>query len=155
MHVSEQLARAFASMGRLLIEFQGELSRPDFSVLVHLTHQDDVGEAVRSRDLARSEGLDPSTMSRRLASLAERGLVAREPDPADGRAHLLRLTEDGREAVRHERARRVALVTDALEGWDDADREDLARLLSQLTDSLETRRDERTRRHHRIPGRSA
>ncbi|HSP61021.1 MAG TPA: MarR family transcriptional regulator [Ornithinimicrobium sp.] len=154
MQVSEQLARAFASMGRLLTEFQGELSRPDFSVLVHLSHQDACGEPVRSRDLARSEGLDPSTMSRRLASLAERGLVAREPDPADGRAHLLRLTDAGREAVRQERGRRVTLVTDALDGWADEDRADLARLLAQLTDSLETRRDERTRQLHRIPGRT-
>ncbi|OLT22776.1 hypothetical protein BJF81_12830 [Ornithinimicrobium sp. CNJ-824] len=43
MHVSEQLARAFASMGRLLTEFQGDLSRPDFSVLVHLSHQATAG----------------------------------------------------------------------------------------------------------------
>lgn len=154
MHVSEQLARAFASMGRLLTEFQGDLSRPDFSVLVHLSHQGDGGEPVRSRDLARSEGLDPSTMSRRLTSLVDRGLVAREPDPADGRASLLCLTDEGRDAVRQERARRVALVTDALEGWDDDDSRDLARLLGQLTDSLETRRSERLRRHHRIPRRT-
>ncbi|MFK5634410.1 MULTISPECIES: MarR family winged helix-turn-helix transcriptional regulator [unclassified Ornithinimicrobium] len=144
MQLSEELARAFASMGRLLDDFQGEeLSRPDFTVLVRLAPKDPTGEPVRSRDLARSEGLDPSTMSRRLASLADRGLVAREPDPADGRAHLLTLTDAGCEAVRRERARRVTLVTDALDGWDDPDRAELARLLSQLTDSLETRRAQR------------
>lgn len=146
MQLSEQLARAFASMGRLLADFQGEeLTRPDFTVLVRLSPKDACGEPVRSRDLARSEGLDPSTMSRRLASLTDRGLIAREPDPADGRAHLLVLTEAGRDAVRRERARRVALVTDALDGWDDPDRAELARLLSQLTDSLEARRTDRGR----------
>ena len=93
-------------------------------------------------------------MSRRLTSLVDRGLVAREPDPADGRASLLCLTDEGREAVRQERDRRVALVTDALEGWDDDDSRDLARLLGQLTDSLETRRSVRLRQHHRIPRRT-
>lgn len=148
MHLSEQLARAITSMGRLITDFQGEeLSRTDFLVLVRLARPGGEGDAVRSRDLARAEGLDPSTMSRRLGSLAERGLIRREPDPADGRAHLVSLTEAGEEAVRRERARRVALVTDALDGWAEPDRAELARLLSQLTDTLEARRGaERDRR---------
>lgn len=141
MQLSEQLARAITSMGRLMNDFQGEeLSRTDFLVLVRLPLQGGEGEAVRPRDLARAEGLDPSTMSRRLASLAERGLIAREPDPADGRAHLLTLTQAGRDAVHRERSRRVQLVTDALHDWSDEDRAELARLLSQLTDTLEARR---------------
>lgn len=148
MQLSEQLARAITSMGRLVNDFQGEeLSRTDFVVLVRLARpaEDPSGEqpgtpSVRSRDLARAEGLDPSTMSRRLASLAGRGLVSREPDPADGRASLVSLTDAGVEAVERERARRVALVTDALDGWCESDRAELARLLSQLTDSLEARR---------------
>ncbi|SOC57963.1 MarR family winged helix-turn-helix transcriptional regulator [Ornithinimicrobium cerasi] len=144
MQLSEELARAFASMGRLLNDAQGEdLSRSDFAVLIRLPLARGEGEAVRSRDLARSEGLDPSTMSRRLASLADRGLIEREPDPADRRAFLLTLTAAGRRAVEQERARRVALVTDALQRWDDADRAELARLLSRLTDTLEDRRSAR------------
>lgn len=128
-------------MGRLINDIQGEeLSRTDFLVLVRLPLQGGQGEAVRSRDLALAEGLDPSTMSRRLGSLAERGLIARQPDPADGRAHLLTLTQTGCDAVKRERARRVALVTDALSEWRDRDRAELARLLSQLTDTLEARR---------------
>lgn len=141
MQLSEQLARAITSMGRLINDFQGEeLSRTDFLVLVRLALPGGEHEPVRSRDLARAEGLDPSTMSRRLGSLAERGLISREPDPADGRASLLSLTEAGAAAVEAERARRVALVTDALDGWAEQDRAELARLLSQLTDSLEARR---------------
>ena len=152
MQLSEQLARAITSMGRLIHDFQGEeLSRTDFLVLVRLAlpaadaadaadGADADAAAVRSRDLARAEGLDPSTMSRRLGSLADRGLISRQPDPADGRASLLSLTEAGAAAVERERARRVALVTDALDGWAERDRAELARLLSQLTDSLETRR---------------
>lgn len=148
MQLSEQLARAITSMGRLINDFQGEeLSRADFLVLVRLPAPGTEGGAVRSRDLAHAEGLDPSTMSRRLGSLAERGLIRRETDPTDGRASLLFLTEAGAAAVATERDRRVALITDALDGWAEHDRAELARLLSQLTDSLEARRAAaRTRR---------
>lgn len=144
MQLSEQLARAITSMGRLITDFQGEeLSRTDFLVLVRLPLADETGAALRSRDLARAEGVDPSTMSRRLASLAARGLITREPDPADRRASLLTLTAAGSEAVERERARRVALITDALDGWEEHDRAELARLLSHLTDTLEARRSQR------------
>src|SRR5690606_41241441 len=103
MQLSEQLARAFAAMGRLLNEDQGPgvRSRPDFAVLIRLPRAEEVAagvegvEGVRPRDLARTEGLDPSTMSRRLASLTARGLIHREPDPDDGRAQVLSLTEEG------------------------------------------------------------
>lgn len=131
-------------MGRLITEIQGEeLTRTDFLVLARLPLADETGAAVRSGDLAQAEGVDPSTMSRRLASLAARGLISREPDPGDRRASVLRLTASGSEAVERERARRVALVTDALDGWDQRDRAELARLLSHLTDTLESRRSER------------
>ena len=141
MQLSEQLARAFAAMGRLLNEHSGTevLSRPDFAVLIRLPCAQEVAagaEEVRPRDLARTEGLDPSTMSRRLASLTSRGLIHRETDPTDGRAQVLFLTEEGHRAVTQERARRVTLVTDALQGWDEADTAELARLLGRLTDTL-------------------
>lgn len=136
MQLSEELGRTFAAMGRLLHERQGDLSRSDFGVLVRLAGK----ECTRSRDLAHAEGLDPSTMSRRLASLAERGLIRRSADPADGRAQVLALTAEGEQTLRAERARRVALVTDALSDWPDADRDDLARLLARLADTIESTR---------------
>lgn len=133
MQLSEQLSRAFVTMGRFINRTEGAVSRPDYVVLTRLAAR----ECTRSRDLAHAEGLDPSTMSRRIASLAERGLVDRHPDPADRRAQVLSLTPAGQRAVTDERARRVALVTDALAGWDDADRAELARLLGRLTDTLD------------------
>lgn len=137
-------------MGRLLREFQGEeVHRTDYAVLVHLSEwaggrpargwNGETTEAARSRELATRVGLDQSTMSRRLTSLAQRGLITREPDPCDRRAHVLLLTELGAATMTRERARRVALITDALDNWEHHDREELARLLSQLTDTLEAR----------------
>ncbi|NLJ55229.1 MAG: MarR family transcriptional regulator [Intrasporangiaceae bacterium] len=133
MQLSEELSRAFVAMGRHINRGEGAISRPDYLVLARLAARD----CTRSRDLAAAEGLDQSTMSRRIASLLERGLVERSVDPSDGRAYTLALTEAGHEAVRTERARRVRSVTDALAGWDAVDRAELARLLGRLTDTLE------------------
>ena len=57
-------------------------------------------------ELAEEFGLDKSTMSRQVSALLRIGLVRRSPDPLDGRAFLLELTDDGRgrlDEVSHER----------------------------------------------------
>lgn len=133
MQLSEELARTFAAMGRFLHEREAGLSRSDFGVLLRLAGTG----CTRSRDLAVAEGLDPSTMSRRLASLDERGFIRRSQDPDDRRAQVLALTETGQEALRAERERRVATVTDALADWPQDEQEELARLLGRLADSLD------------------
>ncbi|WP_308259490.1 MarR family winged helix-turn-helix transcriptional regulator [Pseudonocardia sp. H11422] len=63
-------------------------------------------------DLADEFSLDKSTMSRQVSALLRLDLVARRPDPADGRAFLLELSPEG--------ARRLAEVTDARrQAWRD------------------------------------
>ena len=49
------------------------------------------------KELAARCGLDTSSLVRLLTPLAEQGLLARHPNPNDGRAWLLELTEQGRE----------------------------------------------------------
>lgn len=48
--------------------------------------------------LGRRLGISPSTVSRNLGLLEQRGLIERVPDPADGRASQVRLTRRGRSA---------------------------------------------------------
>ncbi len=56
-------------------------------------------------------------MSRQLRALEDLGLVAREPDPADGRARLVHLTEEGRSRVgRVREARRARYVSQFAQG---------------------------------------
>lgn len=50
--------------------------------------------------LASELHLDPGTISNTLGNLVRRGLVARRPDPTDGRSSSLRLTVAGRSLVR-------------------------------------------------------
>jgi DNA-binding MarR family transcriptional regulator len=40
--------------------------------------------------------MDPTTLNRNLKPLQRQGLVDAAPDPADGRARLVRITEAGR-----------------------------------------------------------
>lgn len=55
---------------------------------------------LRLGDLSQRLGIAPSTLTRNLARLAERGLVARDGDPSDRRAQRVTLTSTGRDAAR-------------------------------------------------------
>lgn len=54
-------------------------------------------EPIRLGELNRHVLLSQPALSRLVDRLAERGLIARKPDPADRRGLLLSLTETGRE----------------------------------------------------------
>ncbi len=93
--------------------------------------------AGRATDLAAYFGIGKATMSRQLRPLEELGLVAREPDPADGRAYLLRLTEEGRHRFLRLRRERRERYLELMASWDVADIGELARLLHRLNDVKE------------------
>ncbi len=62
---------------------------------------------IRVSELNRHVLLSQPALSRLVDRLAERGLVGRQPDPADGRSVLLSLTDAGR-AVQRQVGRRHA-----------------------------------------------
>lgn len=91
----------------------------------------------RPSDLAAEVELDLSTVSRHARSLADSGLISREPDPQDGRSLLLALTQHGADVMTgafHRREQALARVTAA---WDPADVATLRRLLARLADDLD------------------
>ncbi|OIV38640.1 hypothetical protein BIV57_05025 [Mangrovactinospora gilvigrisea] len=90
----------------------------------------------RTTDLAAAVMLDASAVSRGLHSLQQRGLVARRPDPNDGRGALLTITEAGRAQWKQYQAERDAKLDEVLTDWPEADRETLAVLLHRLNDDL-------------------
>jgi DNA-binding MarR family transcriptional regulator len=57
-------------------------------------------EGTRLTVLAVRAGMSHQAMGELVGELEERGLVERVPDPSDGRARLVRLTDEGREVVR-------------------------------------------------------
>ncbi|MEU3446235.1 MarR family transcriptional regulator [Streptomyces thermolilacinus] len=122
------LRRARASSGEMAREVHPELEPAAYGLLVRL---DEAG-GQRATELAGYFGVGKGTMSRQLRALEELGLIARRPDPADGRASLVRLTDEGRERFRRVRDARRARYVRKLAGWDRAEVAELARLLHQL-----------------------
>ncbi|MGO1383376.1 MAG: MarR family winged helix-turn-helix transcriptional regulator [Arachnia sp.] len=137
MQLTDELARLFSNMGQKLARgaHQG-MDHQDFSVLATLS-SGAFPDGTRLRELAAARGLDASTMSRRVSHLCDTGLLERTPDPHDGRAQLLSLSDHGRRAMVEERARRVTLITESLGEWTQQEKSDLARMISRLNDSLE------------------
>ncbi|MET8469508.1 MarR family transcriptional regulator [Streptomyces sp. NPDC006422] len=127
------LRRARANSGEMAREVHPDLEPAAYGLLVRL---EECG-AQRATELAAYIGVGKATMSRQLRALEELGFVGREPDPADGRAWLISLTEYGREHFRRVRdARRMRYVRQ-LDGWDRKEVAELARLLHQLNAGAE------------------
>jgi DNA-binding MarR family transcriptional regulator len=92
----------------------------------------------RCSALALQVGVDVSVASRQLAVLERLGYVERRPDPQDGRASLLRLTDAGAAALTAARALRADWSLTALATWDESDARLLSDLLDRLVSDLET-----------------
>ncbi|MFJ2740285.1 MarR family winged helix-turn-helix transcriptional regulator [Streptomyces sp. NPDC087440] len=122
------LRRARASSGDMAREVHPELEPAAYGLLVRLDEVD----RQRATELAAWFGVGKATMSRQLRALEELGLVAREPDPADGRASLILLTAEGRDRFRRVRDARRASYVQKLASWDRREVAELARLLHQL-----------------------
>jgi DNA-binding MarR family transcriptional regulator len=65
---------------------------------------------LRLGDLAAAEGVRAPTMSRIVDGLVDEGLVERIPDPADGRACLVRATPAGEAELRGARSARSQIL---------------------------------------------
>lgn len=125
--------RARASQGEMAREVHPELEPAAYGLLARLA---ETGPQ-RATVLAGYFGVGKATMSRQLRALEELGLILREPDPADGRAFLVELTEEGDARFARVRLARRARYVSRLRGWDRGELSELARLLGQLNDSQE------------------
>ncbi|MFE2586417.1 MarR family winged helix-turn-helix transcriptional regulator [Streptomyces sp. NPDC059378] len=84
-------------------------------------------------DLAPDAGVDRSGVTRRASRLEVAGLVRREPDPSDRRAHLLVLTDEGLAVVAELRERLADQIMAGLAAWPPGEAEEFARPLRRFT----------------------
>ncbi|MBW4702511.1 MarR family winged helix-turn-helix transcriptional regulator [Micromonospora sp. RL09-050-HVF-A] len=110
----------------------------DRAAYVILRHLDTTGPQNVSA-LAARLNLDGSTVTRQVSALQRDGLIARAPDPADGRGTVISPTPAGLHRMAAVRAARTRLYGDILADWTPTDRDTLATLLTRLNQALDTR----------------
>lgn len=109
--VADRLAFVAGALNRRLRPGTGtdRLTHVELSVLATVAR----AGAIRPGDVARVEGIAAPGATRILTELEQRGLVRREPDPADGRSTLMGTTTAGVRAIleaRHDRAQAVEVL---------------------------------------------
>jgi DNA-binding MarR family transcriptional regulator len=101
------------------------LTRTQASVLASVSRKG----PLRINKLADLEGLNPTMLSRIVSKLEESDLLHRRPDPGDGRAALVEITEAGNELDLRLRSERTRLLAERLAAMpDDGSTELLAAL---------------------------
>jgi len=125
---SEEVARALLLCVGLLrrrlrqAPVEGALTFPETAALGRL----DRGGPAAAADLARKEQISPQSMGATLAELEMRGLVKRQPDPADGRRILLSISATGRRELNRRRNARVEQLAAGLEDFTEDELRQLA-----------------------------
>jgi len=95
---------------RRLRSARGGLSHSLLSTLVSVAKHG----PMRLADLAQAELVSAPSITRLVAELEGKALVSRTPDPADGRASLIQVTDAGLEAVQVARRVRQQMVAELL-----------------------------------------
>lgn len=96
------------------------------------------GGPLRASALAARLGIGPSALSRQLADLEQFGFVVRSPDPLDGRACLLSLSEDGRTYLADTYERRAETLREILSDWTESEAEAASSSVQHLTEAFRT-----------------
>jgi DNA-binding MarR family transcriptional regulator len=108
--VPARLAVMTGRLNRRLVLATGGLSHGLLSALATVAKHG----PVRLADLAQLESVSAPGITRIVAELENRGLIDRGPDPEDGRAFLIQVTEEGTAAVLRARAARSEVVAGLL-----------------------------------------
>ena len=149
---SEQVRATRAdSLGRLEHEFGVVLRRvkrvlaeraravhPDLppSSYLMLAYLEESGPC-RSSAMADLFAMDKGAISRQVQHLVDLGLVERTPDPADGRAALLAVTDDTRRRMAEVQRSRREWLDQRLGHWSDDDLRVFVDMLGRYNASLD------------------
>lgn len=111
------------------------LTAAEVELLVPLRH---VEQPVTAARLAARLGMSRAGVSKALAKLERRGLLARVPNPADRRAALISLTPDGEAAIDDLFPRELEAHAKLLAGLG-SERENVVAALERLAEAMEAR----------------
>jgi DNA-binding MarR family transcriptional regulator len=129
LHVSRSLRARSGDWGHAV----GGLSRGDIATLGVVER----GDGIRPGRIAQTQGVDPSVVSRQLATLDRLGLISRGTDPMDGRAELIGITHLGREQLIAARSSMCDALARRLTGWEPEEIARAASVIEDLADLLQ------------------
>jgi DNA-binding MarR family transcriptional regulator len=132
--LSEQMPRFMRLIHGIKAQHTAEGGR-DRAAMVLLFPLDRLGP-LRQSALAELLHADPSTVSRHVTLLVERGLVVRVADESDGRATRLVLTDAGRAELDKLRGERVAYLRTVTADWTDAELTTFTELFERLLNDV-------------------
>ena len=136
------LVRTSKHLGsRVAADLYGDLPSFGWALLLPLEQ----GGDQRCSALAAQAGVDVSVVSRQVSALERAGYVHRRPDPADGRASLIGLSEAGAAALARTREVRGQWTAEALADWTEEDARQFTVLLEELADGLDAAGRRRSR----------
>jgi DNA-binding MarR family transcriptional regulator len=139
--VRETATRLRVGIGAFKRRTQETLSEGDLTVpqLTALSRLDRFGPS-STAELARREQITPQAMGATIASLEQRDLVERRPDPLDGRRSILSLTPAGHAAIGSGRSALVdqvaVVLAKAFTSEEIATLDAAARLIERLAEVL-------------------
>jgi DNA-binding MarR family transcriptional regulator len=107
---------------RMRYQSAGDLSQSELATLGRVSREGPITPG----QLARSEHVQPPSMTRLLERLESKGFIERTPHPDDRRQVLISMTDAGREYSRRIREARAAWLSAHLERLDEADRDAIA-----------------------------
>jgi DNA-binding MarR family transcriptional regulator len=128
MHLSRSLRSRSGDWGHAA----RDLSRGDIVTLGVVER----GRSTRPGQIASMLGVDPSVVSRQLATLDRLGLIARGTDPLDRRAEPISVTPQGRERLQEARDAMCNALDTRLTGWDPETIAAAAVVVADLADLL-------------------
>lgn len=137
----DSLGFVITDVGRLLraaaekrmSEAGGEVTPGEARVLMHAAALGGGRQAL----LAERLGVEPMTISGYVDRLEQRGLVERRPDPNDGRAKLVHVTDAADAVIDASRALARATLDDAMGNATSEERAVLERLLKEMRTNLQ------------------
>lgn len=93
--------------------------------------------SLSQKDLASWASVEQPTMANTLNRMERDGLIARTPDPKDGRSALITLTAVGRQRAEQAMAAAAEVNTLAFSGLTPAERESYFELISKMIEKLD------------------
>lgn len=110
----------------------GNLDRSAYLLLHQIASHGSAGVKALSDEFH----LDISTVSRQAAALEQKGYVKRIPDPVDGRAYSLEMTDMGEDVLNENKQARQESIGKMLSTWSDGERVIFGELLRKFNAAI-------------------